>query len=61
MWKIEVKYLLQQTDIVALRFFKAGLPFPQEWKDYTNALRSLLHQDEEPQTFPLMPEHTPDT
>lgn len=33
--------LMSDSDLVATRFFKAGLPFPAEWKTYTQALRDI--------------------
>lgn len=32
---------LPETDMVALRCFKAGVPFPTDWKDYVTALRAV--------------------
>lgn len=33
---------LDRTDAVALRCWKAGLAFPEEWQIYTNALRAIV-------------------
>lgn len=32
---------LLKTDIVALRCFKNGVPFPADWKIYVDSLRSI--------------------
>ena len=37
---------LDATDSVALRCFKSGIPFPQEWKDYTASLRVIVRTGE---------------
>lgn len=34
---------LDKSDIVALRCFKAGVLFPQEWQDYVTALRAIVN------------------
>lgn len=34
---------MQETDMVCLRCYKAGIPFPTEWQSYTNALRSIAN------------------
>jgi hypothetical protein len=33
---------LDKSDMVAIRCLKAGVPFPQEWKDYVTALRLIV-------------------
>lgn len=38
---------LLQSDMVALRCFKASIPFPEEWKDYVLALRSVVSGESE--------------
>lgn len=38
-YRASVAELLRETDVAAIRFFKAGLPFPQEWVAYVAALR----------------------
>lgn len=44
---------LDQTDLVALRCFKAGVEFPSEWKDYTAVLRDMVTAPPSDQTRPL--------
>lgn len=48
---------LERTDTVALRCFKAGIPFPSEWQAYTVALRAIVSaQDGDPaQGLPVKP------
>lgn len=38
------KPLLQATDAVAIRCFKAGVAWPDNWKIYTQALRDITEQ-----------------
>jgi len=38
----ETKQLLVETDLVALRCFKAGVQFPTEWINYVMALRERV-------------------
>lgn len=33
---------LNKSDMVAMRCFKAGVDFPQEWKNYTLSLRNII-------------------
>lgn len=33
---------LEVSDTTALRCFKAGVPFPAEWQNYTSALRGIV-------------------
>ena len=60
-YKQEALYLLQCTDLVALRFWKAGLEYPLEWIKYTEALRSIVRADEIDIEKPLpVKPHIPD-
>lgn len=34
--------LLDATDVVCLRCYKAGVPFPAEWLAHTNKLRTIV-------------------
>lgn len=36
--------LLQATDIIAIRCFKAGVEWPEDWKAYTQKLRDITKQ-----------------
>lgn len=52
------KDALAKSDMVALRCFKASVPFPEEWKDYVLALRSVVNgESEEMPEKPDFPEN----
>lgn len=38
--------LLTESDIVAVRCFKANIPFPTEWDTYVRALRDITTQED---------------
>ena len=42
--RIDRAPLLAETDVVAARFSKAGMPFHPEWVAYTKALRDVTKQ-----------------
>jgi len=50
---IQVQEALYETDNVAIRCFKAGIPFPSAWQTYTLALRALYVQTSGDNTLPL--------
>jgi hypothetical protein len=39
----DARTVLDVTDLVAFRCFKAGVPYPAEWQSYTLALRSIVN------------------
>jgi hypothetical protein len=45
---------LQESDLVAIRCFKAGISFPPEWQAYVLALRSVLNTGS---TLPVRPSY----
>lgn len=48
--------MLEQSDNVAVRCFKAGITFPSEWEQYVVDLRRVVNG--ELSELPLMPEYT---
>jgi hypothetical protein len=40
--QLSAKYALQDTDMAAIRCFKAGVAFPQDWVDYVDSLRMIV-------------------
>ena len=49
--------LFATTDAVAMRCFKAGVPYPKDWQKYTQALRDVTKQpDTENVDWPTQPE-----
>jgi len=50
---------LNKTDLVALRCVKAGIEFPQDWKDYTAALRYIVGSETGDYTaiLPIKPDY----
>lgn len=46
--------LLQETDLVATRCFKAGIAYPESWKAYTSELRLVINGDSD--TLPVKPD-----
>lgn len=45
------------TDIICLRCYKAGISFPQEWKDYTISLRTIIkNADKTLNEMPIKPD-----
>lgn len=53
---IEAKALLEKSDMVALRCWKAGIQFPQSWIDYVSALRLVINGEGEIPETPNYPE-----
>lgn len=53
--------LLLSNDLVAIRCFKAGIDYPQEWRDYDISLRAILHtSSDDPLTvLPIQPVTSP--
>lgn len=41
-YKVEAQAALDKSDLVALRCFKNGVPFPAEWATYCAALRAIV-------------------
>lgn len=56
--KMAAALALQKSDIVAIRCVKAGVPFPQEWVQYVNALRDALTSGNNIPDQPPYPEGT---
>lgn len=46
-WALEVKERLRKSDMVAMRCFKSGIDYPQEWVDYDESLRAILSAGQE--------------
>ena len=40
--RVEAQAALDKSDLVALRCFKNGVPFPTEWATYCAALRTIV-------------------
>lgn len=40
--KVQARIALEQSDLVGLRCFKAGVKFPKEWRDYEVGLRAVV-------------------
>lgn len=55
-FKSQVLGALNNSDSVALRCIKAGVPFPKEWQDYVKNLRALLNATV-PLTLPVQPSY----
>ena len=41
-YQVGAQALLDKSDLVALRCFKAGVAFPAEWRTYSAALRAIV-------------------
>lgn len=56
-YQAQAQALLDETDMVSLRCFKAGVVFPTTWLSYVQALRAIMSaQTGDPtQTFPTKP------
>lgn len=52
--KIAAHRALERSDMTAIRCFKAGILFPQEWQDYVTALRAIVNGGAGP--LPAQPE-----
>lgn len=55
-FKTEVKAALDATTTTVLRCYQAGISFPTEWKEYVDALRTLLNATEVT-TLPTRPDY----
>ena len=55
----QARKALTDSDAVALRCFKASLPFPAEWHAYANALRQIIQTGTG--TLPVRPAYPADT
>lgn len=52
------KSALDNTDMVCLRCYKAGVAFPSAWQDYTTALRAIVNgSDTTSTTLPTRPSY----
>ncbi|WP_286079767.1 hypothetical protein [Pseudomonas sp. 29] len=66
LWRVrqqDALVALVATDTVALRCFKAGAPYPQDWNEYTWALRNILSADDgnPSEPFPVKPDYPENT
>lgn len=41
-YQAKAQALLDKTDLVCIRCYKIGIPYPSEWLDYTNKLRDII-------------------
>jgi len=57
--KAQAQAELDRTDMVALRCWKAGVPFPSTWQKYTQALRAIIRvaPGEMPPPLPARPDY----
>lgn len=53
------KDLLEKYSLVVQRAYEAGVPFPQDWKEYGAILR-LIANGEHPGPIPKQPDKYPD-
>lgn len=57
LWRIERNFRLSETDWVVIKYVEAGLPVPQIWVQYRQALRDLpLNQNFDGISWPVKPE-----
>lgn len=49
----QAKILLNDNDVIAIRCWKAGVPYPAEWLAYDIALRAIVHAVTGDPTLPL--------
>jgi hypothetical protein len=56
-YKAKAQALLDKTDLVCLRCYKAGVPFPSDWQKYTADLRIIVsaNSGDPTSTLPLTP------
>lgn len=52
---------LEASDITLIRCMEAGVPVPQEWRDYRVALRAIATNDEGVTALPPRPAYPPGT
>lgn len=55
----EAQFLLNKTDLVALRCVKSGISYPAEWKAYTDTLRAIAAGNS-PGPIPVRPDYPED-
>ncbi len=55
----EARAALQASDLVVLRCYESGVPFPVEWATYRESLREIIRADagEVSQQLPLPPDY----
>lgn len=57
LWRMERNFRLSETDWVVIKYVEAGLPVPQIWVQYRQALRDLpLNQNFDGLSWPVKPE-----
>lgn len=58
-YQAKAKVMLDATDVVCLRCYKAGVSYPTEWLDYTYKLRAIVRSVSGDPTadFPGRPEY----
>jgi hypothetical protein len=54
-FKLSAQILLDATDLVAFRCFKAGVAYPAEWQSYTLALRNIVNGTNKSTSLPSKP------
>lgn len=60
--KAQAHMALETSDLVALRCFKAAVPFPAAWQAYTVALRAIVNGTDTTSTsLPAEPAFIPNT
>ena len=52
-YQIQALGLLGESDLVALRCFKEGVTFPEEWRGYVLALRAIVRAASGDASLPL--------
>lgn len=52
-YRANIQSLLDKSDMVCLRCYKKGLPFPADWVEWDNYLRSEIRNDSADPTQPL--------
>jgi hypothetical protein len=58
-YQAEAKAAFAESDLVATRCFKAGVPYPTEWQAYDNSLRGIVRATagDPTEPFPARPEY----
>ena len=60
--KVSAQAALDASDLVAMRGFKAGVPFPASWQTYVAALRAIVNGTDTTSTaLPTQPAYVPGT